>query len=157
MAGVLAGLVVVMAATAGGVTAALWALPGAGPLVTAAAALYFVWLAWRIANAPPLGDTTARRRPPTFAAGLLLSLVNPKGYAAMAALFSGFALVAASPVVDGLLKAAILLAIITAVDIAWLAAGAALTRHFRVPRTNRAINIGFAVLLVVSVAATLLV
>ena len=31
-------------------------------------------------------------RPPSFLGGFGLSLVNPKGYAAMAALFSGFVL-----------------------------------------------------------------
>jgi threonine/homoserine/homoserine lactone efflux protein len=45
--------------------------------------------------------------------------------------------------------------IITAVNVAWLLAGAALTRLFRDPRTNRAINVAFAVLLVASVALAL--
>ena len=40
--------------------------------------------------------------------------------------------------------------------IAWLSVGAALTRLFRDPRTNRAINVTFAVLLVASVAVALL-
>jgi threonine/homoserine/homoserine lactone efflux protein len=42
-----------------------------------------------------------------------------------------------------------------AVNIAWLLVGAALTRLFREPRTNRAINLTFAVLLVASVAGAL--
>jgi threonine/homoserine/homoserine lactone efflux protein len=57
---------------------------------------------------------------------------------------------------DAALKAGVLLAIIVAVDVAWLLVGAALTRLFRDPRTNRAINIAFAVLLLASVAAALL-
>ena len=156
MAGILAGLAVVMAITAGGIGAALWAAPGAAPVVTVAAAAYFVWLAWRIATAPTLGDLGAGRRPPTFVAGIVLSLLNPKGYAAMAALFSGFTLNAAHPVLDAALKSVLLLALLVPVDLAWLYAGAALTRHFRDPWRNRAINIGFAVLLLASLTATLL-
>ncbi len=49
-----------------------------------------------------------------------------------------------------------LAAIISAVNLAWLVAGAALTRFFREPRTNRIINVTFAVLLVASVAFALL-
>ena len=51
----------------------------------------------------------------------------------------------------------LLVAIIIAVDIAWLFAGAALTRFFREPRMNRAVNLAFAALLLASVALVLLV
>ncbi|MGH6962498.1 MAG: LysE family transporter, partial [Dongiaceae bacterium] len=93
---------------------------------------------------------------PSFAGGLFLSLVNPKGYAAMAALFSGFVLVRERLELDAALKAIVLLAIMVAVNIAWLLVGAALTRLFREPRTNRAINVAFAILLLASVAVALL-
>ena len=81
-----------MAIVASGLIGLLLAVPGVSPFVTAAAALYFVYLAWRIATAPPLGKNADEGKPPTFIAGTLLSLVNPKGYAAMAAMFSGFVL-----------------------------------------------------------------
>ena len=156
MLGIDFGMVLVMAITASGVTGVLLALPGATPVVAALAALYFVYLAWRIATAPPLTDDAGERREPSFAAGVFLSLVNPKGYAAMAALFSGFVLIKARPELDAALKLMVLLAVITAVNAAWLFAGAALTRFFREPRTNRAINVGFAILLIASVAFALI-
>ena len=92
LAGIVVGMVAVMAIVASGLVGLLLAVPGATPVVTGLAAAYFLYLAWRIATAPPLADDDEQRRAPTFAAGLLLSLVNPKGYAAMAALFSGFVL-----------------------------------------------------------------
>jgi threonine/homoserine/homoserine lactone efflux protein len=156
MAGINIGMVGVMAITASGVAGVLLALPGAAPVVAALAALYFVYLAWRIATAPPLSDKAVERPQPSFAAGLLLSMVNPKGYAAMAALFSGFILVSARPDLDAALKLAVLLAIIVAVNAAWLSAGAALTRFFREPRSNRIINVTFAVLLLASVGVALI-
>jgi threonine/homoserine/homoserine lactone efflux protein len=155
LAGIVVGMVAVMAIVASGLVGLLLALPGATPVVTVLAAAYFLYLAWRIATAPPLAADTAQRRTPTFVGGLLLSLVNPKGYAAMAALFSGFVLVQERLALDVAAKMAVLVLIITAVNVAWLLAGAALTRIFRDPRTNRAINVAFAVLLVASVALAL--
>jgi threonine/homoserine/homoserine lactone efflux protein len=154
MAGLVIGMVAVMAITATGVVGVLLALPGATPVIVALAAAYFAYLAVRIATAPPLAEGAGQRQP-SFAGGVFLSLVNPKGYAAMAALFSGFVLVRERLDLDVAAKTAVLAAIITAVDLAWLGAGAALTRCFRDPATNRVVNVTFAVLLVASVAFAL--
>jgi len=156
MAGVNIGMVAVMAITASGVVSLLLAAPGTTPIVTTAAAGYFAFLAYRIATAPPLTENTEFGRQPSFAGGVFLSLVNPKAYAAMAALFSGFVLVPNRFALDATAKAIVLAAIITAVNLAWLIAGAALTRFFRDPHTSRAINVTFAVLLIASVALALL-
>jgi threonine/homoserine/homoserine lactone efflux protein len=156
LVGIGVGMVAVMAVTASGVVGLLLALPGATPIVTVAAALYFVWLAWRIATAPPLTDAAGDRRPPTFLGGLGLSLINPKGYAAMAALFSGFVLVRERLAVDVAAKIAVLTLVITAVNLLWLFSGAMLTRFFRDPRSNRIVNVGFAVLLLASVVLALM-
>jgi threonine/homoserine/homoserine lactone efflux protein len=86
---------------------------------------------------------------------VFLSLINPKGYAAMAALFSGFVLIRERLALDAATKGIVLVAIILAVNVGWLLAGAALTRWFRDARSNRVINVGFAVLLVASVAVAL--
>jgi threonine/homoserine/homoserine lactone efflux protein len=155
MTGIDAGMVVVMSRTAAGVTGLVLAIPGAAPVVAVLAALYFIHLAWRIATAPPLQDT-AQGSEPSFMAGVLLSLINPKGYAAMAALFSGFALIRGRPELDAAIKLGVLIVIVASVNAAWLFAGAALTRFFREPRTSRIINVTFALLLVASVAAAFL-
>lgn len=155
MSGIIIGMVVVMAIVAAGLVGVLLAVPGATPVVAVLAGAYFVYLAIRIATAPPLSADSEQRRPPSFGGGLFLSLVNPKGYAAMAALFSGFVLMPDRLALDAAAKTIVLVAIITAVNLAWLFAGAALTRYFRDPRTNRAINVSFAVLLIASLAAAL--
>jgi threonine/homoserine/homoserine lactone efflux protein len=155
MTGIVVGMVAVMAITATGVLGVLLAVPGVTPVVATIAAAYFLWLAFRIATAPPLTERTGEHRQPSFAGGVFLSLANPKGYVAMAALFSGFVLVQGHIELDAAAKGVVLVAIITMVNMAWLYAGAALTRCFRNPRTNRAINVTFAVLLVASVAVAL--
>jgi len=148
--GIVVGMVAVMAITASGLVGLLLAVPGMTPVVTAAAALYFIWLAWRIATAPPLTQEAGQRQPPSLAGGFALSLINPKGYAAMAALFSGFVLLRDRLSVDIVLKIALLTVLITAVNMIWLLSGAMLTRFFREPRSNRIINVIFAVLLLAS-------
>lgn len=155
VAGITVGLLVVIAVTASGLTGVVLAVPGAATIVAVAAAAYFVYLAWRIATAPPLVETGDRDRQPSMAGGFLLSLANPKGYAAMAALFSGFRLAPQHLGLDIALKVATLLAIIVTVEICWLLAGAALTGVLRRPRASRAINVTFAILLLVSVVAAL--
>jgi threonine/homoserine/homoserine lactone efflux protein len=156
MTGINLGMLGVMAITASGIVGLLLALPGATPVVIGLSSAYFLYLAWRIATAPPLAEAAAERRQPTFLAGIALSLVNPKGYAAMAALFSGFVLIERRLELDVAAKIAVLAVIIAAVNIAWLLMGAALTRHFKEPRSNRIINVTFAVLLIASVAVALL-
>ncbi|HZP99086.1 MAG TPA: LysE family translocator [Reyranella sp.] len=141
------GMICVMAITASGLVGLLLAVPGATPAVTIVAALYFVWLAWRIASAPPLTDQATKRQAPSFVGGFGLSLINPKGYAAMAALFSSFVLVREHVAIDVATKIGVLTLVITAVNVLWLLAGAMLTRFFRDPRTNRIINVVFAALL----------
>jgi threonine/homoserine/homoserine lactone efflux protein len=155
MVGLLGGIVGVMVVTATGVVGMLLALPGAVPVVTVLAAAYFVYLAIRIATAPPLTEAADPRRRPSFPAGFLLNLVNPKGYAAMGALFSGFVLLPDGPTVDAAAKIVLLIPLVAAVNLAWLSAGATLSRFMREPRASRIVNVTFAVLLIASVVAAL--
>ena len=154
MTGTIVGVLLVFAAAAAGLTSLILAQPLLGPLVKAASVLYMIWLAWMIATAPPLAEG-ASGDAPSFWGGMFLGLGNPKAYAAMAALSSGFVL-AAAPISDALLKAGILLAVMIVVDLAWLLAGSALARTMRNPGWSRAINIMFAVALLASVVAGLL-
>jgi len=156
MIGLNLGMVGVIAIVGSGVSGLLFALPGAAPVVTVIAAAYFLYLAWRIATAPPLTSNAEPGSEPKWYEGVMLSMINPKAYAAMAALFSGFTLVATEPVFDGLFKTGVLLAVIVCVNIAWLFAGAALTGVMRNETFSRLINITFAVLLIGSVAMTAL-
>ena len=155
-AGLIFGFLIVLLLVASGVIGLILALPGALPSLTALAAAYMLYLAWKIASAPPLGAASEQRAQPRFLAGLGLALVNPKGYAAVAALLSRFTLLPDALVWDAAVKIAILMTVVTLVDVAWLFAGRVLSRLFRSPRANRALNVGFAILLVVSVLVAVL-
>lgn len=154
MTGIIVGVLIVFAAAAAGLTGLILAQPLLGPIVKALSVAYMLWLAWSIATAPPLSDA-AGVNAPSFWGGMFLGVGNPKAYAAMAALSSGFVL-AMEPRADALLKGMILLAVMIAVDVAWLLAGSALARTMRKPAWSRAINIVFAIALLASVAAGLM-
>jgi len=151
MAGIIAGVLVVFGLAAAGLTGLILAQPVLGPVVKVLAALYMLWLAWSIATAPPLGQGEGARAP-TLYGGIFLGVGNPKAYAAMAALASGF-LLSADRVTDTATKAVILLAIMIVADLAWLVAGSSLARVMRRPAWSRAINIAFALALLASAAA----
>jgi threonine/homoserine/homoserine lactone efflux protein len=155
LVGSVVGVFAVMLATATGLTGLVLAQPGVAPVVSAAAAVYMLYLAYRIATAPPMASG-AGEHAPGFGPGLFLGLGNPKAYAAMAALYSGFTLLPNDPITDAMTKTGMLLAMILAVDVVWLLVGSALTRASRRPAVHRAINVAFAVLLVASVGLALL-
>jgi threonine/homoserine/homoserine lactone efflux protein len=150
MTGIIVGVLIVFAAAEAGLTGLILAQPLLGPIVKAASVLYMLWLAWSIATAPPLADG-ASANAPSFWGGMFLGVGNPKAYAAMAALSSGFAL-AADTVTDAALKATALLGVMIIVDVAWLLTGTVLARAMRDPAWSRSINIAFAVALLASVA-----
>lgn len=156
MIGLNLGMVLVILLTGSGVSAAVLALPAVGPVIIGAAVMYFLWLAWRIATAPPIAQIKGPDRAPKLAEGIGISLMNPKAYAAMSAMFTTPALTALTPWAEALVKAALLLSVICVVNICWLTIGAALTPLFRRPRASRIINICFAVALLLSVALSAL-
>jgi threonine/homoserine/homoserine lactone efflux protein len=157
VSGAVIGVIAVMALTASGLVGLVLAQPLLGPAVTFLAAGYMLYLAYRIASAPLPADQSVMDRPPGFMPGLMLGLGNPKAYAAMAALFSGFTLVPNQTFADIAAKVAVLVPIIIAVDLIWLMLGSMITRWLRHPRLGRAINIAFAILLVASTALAVLV
>lgn len=151
-AGCTIGVIAVMLLTASGLTGLVLAEPVLGTVVKLLAAAYMLYLAWRIATAPALSEASDDLRRPSFLAGTMLGIGNPKAYAAMAALFSGFVLSKGDALSDAALKCAILIIVVLGTNAAWLLVGTALTRWLRHPVANRILNIGFAVLLIASVA-----
>ncbi|WP_374384624.1 LysE family translocator [Dongia sp.] len=157
IAGIVAGVLAVLLLTVSGLFALILAQPGLALAVTIAAALYMLYLAFRIATAPLITEQVPGAAAPGFGQGLFLGLGNPKAYAAMAALCSGFTLLPGQPFPDALAKLALVAATIIPVNIAWSLLGVTLTRWLRDPRLGRAINVLFALLLMASVALTFLV
>lgn len=157
LAGMLCGAATSISLTGSGAVAALLAVPVVAPVMVGVAAIYMVYLAYRIATAPPLGEQSGSRPVPGFLPGLLLALMNPKGYAVFATLFAGFVVVPGDLVADAVFKGVIIMTMLTAIDTSWLFAGGALRHWLQEPATSRRINIGFAALLLASVLLALVV
>jgi threonine/homoserine/homoserine lactone efflux protein len=155
--GIITGVLMVMLATATGLSGLILALPGVAPVAYVLGVLYMAYLAWKIATAPPLRDAEASARAPSFGGGLFVGAGNPKTFAAVAALHSGFLLSPGDVRLEVILKLAALAPILIVVNVVWLLMGSALTRYFRDPQANRIINIIFAVALILSLAVAFLI
>lgn len=151
-----AGTLTIILMVAFGVTAILLSVPGATPVLAVLGAAYVLYLAWRIATAPPIGSVTAEPEPPPLLSAYAMALANPKAWAAFTALFAGFPLVPGDPAASALIKTMILMALPPAINLTWMTAGTALARLIRDPLTGRWWNWGFATALVVSVAVAFL-
>lgn len=149
LSGLIVGTIAVLLAVAAGVVSVLLAVPQLAPVLLAASAAYILYLAYRIATAPPLSTRDQTVAAPSFLGGVLLALANPKAYVAIAAVF------AASPL-DPVLKIAALAAMIVLIHLAWWLAGAAFSRAFHDPVWSRRVNLAFAAALVATTVYAIL-
>jgi threonine/homoserine/homoserine lactone efflux protein len=147
-------------ATAAGITAAglfslLAAFPSALRVMTIAATVYLIYLAYKIASSP-VGETAqasngAHASP---AAGFLLGVTNPKAYLAFASLLASYTLIKGSAPQDAFTKWFLLVAVMIVVDIVWLYAGVFLRGLMLSPNSERVLNVtlGLTVLIAAGLA-----
>ncbi|HEY9096366.1 MAG TPA: LysE family translocator [Hydrogenophaga sp.] len=146
-------------------TGSHWALQD-GALITQAVrwlgAAYLLYLAWKIATAPPTHLGNADEQPVgqlwrSFSQGFLTQVLNPKAW--LVAL-SGVGLYVLSPhPASGMSLGAFSLLSLTACFLgvgAWAWLGGLLTRWLHTPRRQRALNLCLAALLALSVLGILL-
>ena len=169
LGGIITGPTAVLLLVATGIATALLAHPIAGQVLTAIAAIYILYLAWKIATAPIRpAHTTACKSPqttpeptpkttgPDFRGGVMLAIANPKAFAAIGAVYAAHAIAPHSLWLDNALKIAALALVIVLVNSLWLVFGAGFARLLSDPRFGRLINILFAALLIASLAMALL-
>ncbi|UVK41928.1 LysE family translocator [Mesorhizobium sp. AR07] len=149
--GIIMGTIAVLVVVATGVVAVLASMPKLAPLLVVASAAYILYLAFKIATAPPLAARSGEASRPTWLAGFLLAVANPKAYVAIAAVFAGASSRQGGDI--GIwLKLAVLALMIVAIHALWLVAGAAFARFLRRPAASRIINLVFAATLVLTTA-----
>ena len=145
--GILVAIAAVMLLTAFGVFALLAASPRILLAVKILAISYIAYIAWRIASVTAYTEGPTGTAP-SFMDGFLLNLVNPKVYAAFAAIFATFPIGHPEPWASLGLTAAISFALVMIIDGAWLAAGAALRPIAADPVRGRPLRISFAILMI---------
>lgn len=105
---------------------------------------YLTYLAYRIAFAGARLAFIEKPTPPGIRGGLLLQAINPKAYAVNTALFTGFAFLPDSYIIEVVVKFLIMNAIWLPIHLAWLWLGVSLNGLNLSPKTHRAINIAMA-------------
>jgi threonine/homoserine/homoserine lactone efflux protein len=156
VSGAITGTIAVLLAVATGVVALLVSIQGFGFVLTLASAVYILYLALKIATAPPLPKQTADAAAPSLAAGFLLAIANPKAWFAIAAVFTGSTLLESSRELDALLKAAVLAVMIVLIHLSWLLGGVSLAGFLRDPLRSRIVNVLFGLILVGTTALALI-
>jgi threonine/homoserine/homoserine lactone efflux protein len=155
LAGIITGTIVVLVAVATGITAALLAIPPIGAGLAWISAAYILWLAYHIATAPPLAETTEASSAFSFAGGTILGVANPKGWIAIAAVFAS-AQLADAAATDATVKVAVLTGMIVVILSTWLLAGTSIAPLLRDARRARVVNVVLAAAVVGATALAVL-
>jgi threonine/homoserine/homoserine lactone efflux protein len=131
-----------------GVGLAIHSSPTASLVLKVESSVYMLWLAWKIATAPPpSAELRSGARPLTFLQACAFQWINPKGWA-MALTATAVYVPTQSPVA-GLLVVALVFAVINLPVVGlWTGIGVQLRRLLDRPRTLRAFNVATALLLV---------
>ena len=152
--GVALGTIAVLLVVAAGIVGVLASVPWLAPVLTVFSAAYILYLAFRIATAPPLAERGGAATRPTFFGGFMLAVANPKAYVAIGAVFAGASSKAGQLGLSA--KLLVLAAMIIAIHLLWLLAGTAFARFLRDPLASRIINLLFAATLVLTTALAVL-
>jgi threonine/homoserine/homoserine lactone efflux protein len=157
LAGILTGLACAMAGAIVGVAAIFVQWPQARIVVQLLGALYLAYIAWRIAFAPIIANSTANgATPPGFRHGVVLNILNPKLYAGFFVLFSQFLLPLPNAAAQYAATAAVMFMIGVLVDTIWLGVGSSIQALFAHPRCARPIRVLFGLSIVVATVWALL-
>lgn len=115
---------------------------------------YMLWLAWKIANAGPMGEMKAAGAPMTFAQAALFQWVNPKAWV-MAITANATYSIAGQPVISAFIVGGAFALMSAPSNLTWVIFGSLLRKLLSDPKTLRIFNITMAVLLVLSLAPLL--
>ena len=146
----LAGLLVVT-----GMAAVVFAHPVVGPVLFYGSLGYLAYLALRLCWAGSRIAFVERAQAPGMLGGSWRQLINPKSYAVNTPLFSGFHFMPEDPLLEVILKFAIINILWVPVHLTWLWAGVSLKRLDLSERTQSVINklMALSLLIVVGLAA----
>jgi threonine/homoserine/homoserine lactone efflux protein len=156
LAGIIFGTTGVLLLIATGVSVLVLAQPLLVGALTLLAAIYILYLAWKIASAPVGAKEIEVQNAPSLLPGLVLALANPKAFAAIGAVYAGQRLFQESLLSDTLAKVSALVFVIVVVNTAWLAFGSVFSNLLSHSRLGRIANVTFALMLVASVGVAVL-
>jgi threonine/homoserine/homoserine lactone efflux protein len=155
--GILLGLSCAILGAIFGVAVLLASYPGTKIVVQIIGAGYLLYVAYKIAMAPVIGEQDKRQDIPTLLDGFILNLLNPKAYAAFFAIFSQFQIESGSMEASLLLTAVISFSVAVIVDYIWLLIGGGLREIFKEPKSARIIRVTFGTIITLLVVVSFIV
>lgn len=154
LAGITIGFGVMVWAVGIGLAGVFIAFPPAYSIVKVLGAVYLVWLAVKIARSGAPAEGGAGTKPLSFLGAAAFQWVNPKTWVMAVGAIANFA--PGEPSIGRITLIALVYAAVNAPCVTvWAMFGALLRRWFSSPRTLRAVNIGMAILLLVSLVPML--
>ena len=149
--GNLAGIAVALVSASVGLAALFSVFPSTKLILKIMGGLYICYIALKIAMAPTEPSKLNNALAPKFRDGIMLNLLNPKGYGAFMAIFSQFIMPISSISMAFVVTGTICLMVTAIVDFGWLCFGSLLGPLLKNPREGRIIRISFGVLMVLAV------
>ena len=139
LAGTLVGFAAVGIAIALGLNSLLEDRPDVALVLSFASLAYMLYLAWRIATAPPLSQSSVE--PLGFRDGLVLHPLNPKAWVMLTAAFAQFATPGNGYVQQAAVIVAAFVLLGAPLNMLWAVGGEWLTRRITSPGLQRAVNL----------------
>ena len=149
--GIALGLASLAAAAAAGLAGLFLALPSFQMFLKAIGSTYLLWLAWKIGRGGRPDLESENAKPVTFASGVLLLWLNPKGWTMTLSAAASFAALATSPAKSAILLGACFGIAATLSLSIWCVAGLMLARVLRTDWHWRVTNAALGSLLVASI------
>jgi threonine/homoserine/homoserine lactone efflux protein len=139
--GIITGMMILLSLSATGLAAIIKTSPLLLLAIKVAGTTYLCWLAWKIATAGPIRISTTG---PTvrygFAAGLMNTLLNPKGWTAAISAAAGSTALATGPLDLALVLCLVFLSVNIPNWALWCSSGHALSRLLHTDRQWRILN-----------------
>jgi len=150
--GIVAGMTVLLTVSALGLGALVHAEPSIQAAMKAIGSGYLVWLGWKIAHAGAL-ELTARERPTHhgFVAGVVNTLLNPKGWTMALSAAVGYTALSSSAPGLALVLTLVFAATFVPNWFLWCGGGQAVSRALRTDRHWRVANVVLGSLVLVSI------
>jgi len=153
MLGVALGFVFMAVIVGIGLAQVFVAVPALYTVLKVTSVVYLLYLAWKIATAPPPGEASRSGRPMTFLAAAAFQWVNPKAWA-MA--LTAVTVYAPSHTLTGVAGVSVVFGIVNLPLVGvWVALGQQMRQVLTNPDRMRAFNVVMALLLIVSLIPVL--
>lgn len=133
--GILLGLLVVTVLTGFGLYETLKSYPKVMFFLSIFAFTYMLYIAYKIAFFE--SNQMSSTEPPSFKDGFILNLSNPKAYAAVFSIFSGFMLTSDNKFFSVLVTGSVFFLVGVFVDLMWVLAGASLSKFMQNKRQRQ--------------------